>query len=99
MIQMLSFSLSLHASLLFFLLMVRRPPRSTRTDPLFPATTLFRALQRVERAGRVVLRVRAGQDRRIGLERLGAALVDGLVGHYVVGDALGLQPEIGRAHV
>src|SRR3546814_10516387 len=26
-----------------FLLMVRRPPRSTRTDTLFPYTTLFRA--------------------------------------------------------
>src|SRR3546814_15681092 len=24
--------------------MVRRPPRSTRTDPLFPYTTLFRSL-------------------------------------------------------
>src|SRR3546814_18110970 len=26
-----------------FLLMIRRPPRSTRTDTLFPYTTLFRA--------------------------------------------------------
>src|SRR3546814_1989098 len=25
--------------------MIRRPPRSTRTDPLFPDTTLFRSLQ------------------------------------------------------
>src|SRR3546814_14352899 len=29
-------------SLLFFL-MIRRPPRSTRTDTLFPYTTLFRS--------------------------------------------------------
>src|SRR3546814_1772281 len=29
---------------LFFLLMIRRPPRSTRTDTLFPYTTLFRSL-------------------------------------------------------
>src|SRR3546814_2571403 len=28
----------------FFFLMIRRPPRSTRTDTLFPYTTLFRAL-------------------------------------------------------
>src|SRR3546814_15415603 len=28
---------------LFFFLMIRRPPRSTRTDTLFPYTTLFRA--------------------------------------------------------
>src|SRR3546814_5171659 len=26
-----------------FLLMIRRPPRSTRTDTLFPYTTLFRS--------------------------------------------------------
>src|SRR3546814_5020950 len=33
-----SFSFSL-----FFFLMIRRPPRSTRTDTLFPYTTLFRS--------------------------------------------------------
>src|SRR3546814_16574968 len=27
----------------FFFLMIRRPPRSTRTAPLFPYTTLFRS--------------------------------------------------------
>src|SRR3546814_8898064 len=32
--------LSLH---IFFFLMIRRPPRSTRTDTLFPNTTLFRS--------------------------------------------------------
>src|SRR3546814_15058438 len=30
-------------SMLFFFLMIRRPPRSTRTDTLFPYTTLFRS--------------------------------------------------------
>src|SRR3546814_10670303 len=30
-------------SYLFFFLMIRRPPRSTRTDTLFPYTTLFRS--------------------------------------------------------
>src|SRR3546814_12565347 len=34
----------LHADL-FFLLMIRRPPRSTRTDTLFPYTTLFRSVE------------------------------------------------------
>src|SRR3546814_11019172 len=29
---------------LFFFLMIRRPPRSPRTDTLFPYTTLFRSL-------------------------------------------------------
>src|SRR3546814_12172251 len=30
----------------FFFLMIRRPPRSTRTDTLFPYTTLFRSHDR-----------------------------------------------------
>src|SRR3546814_8061159 len=34
---------------MFFFLMMRRPPRSTRTDTLFPYTTLFRS-RHVERA-------------------------------------------------
>src|SRR3546814_12530203 len=33
--------------LLFFFLMIRRPPRSTRTDTLFPYTTLFRSPRKV----------------------------------------------------
>src|SRR3546814_11117704 len=33
-----------------FFLMIRRPPRSTRTDTLFPYTTLFRSDQRGARA-------------------------------------------------
>src|SRR3546814_1530719 len=34
----------------FFFLMIRRPPRSTRTDTLFPYTTLFRSV--IARIGR-----------------------------------------------
>src|SRR3546814_4605102 len=30
--------------IVFFFLMIRRPPRSTRTDTLFPYTTLFRSV-------------------------------------------------------
>src|SRR3546814_11367701 len=30
---------------LFFFLMIRRPPRSTRTDTLLPYTTLFRSVR------------------------------------------------------
>src|SRR3546814_4765874 len=33
-----------------FFLMMRRPPRSTRTDTLFPYTTLFRSLSRGKRS-------------------------------------------------
>src|SRR3546814_19950510 len=39
----------------FFFLMIRRPPRSTRTDTLFPYTTLFRS-------GRFERQVRHRQD-------------------------------------
>src|SRR3546814_13038244 len=33
-----------------FFLMIRRPPRSTRTDTLFPYTTLFRSAKRMGRS-------------------------------------------------
>src|SRR3546814_18547235 len=48
-----------HSFCLFFL-MLRRPPRSTRTDTLFPYTTLFRSLAAFLRravVGKVVARV------------------------------------------
>src|SRR3546814_4894807 len=35
--------LSVGVFVFFFFLMIRRPPRSTRTDTLFPYTTLFRS--------------------------------------------------------
>src|SRR3546814_8299506 len=40
---------------MFFFLMIRRPPRSTRTDTLFPYTTLFRSRRKgkeTRRAGK-----------------------------------------------
>src|SRR3546814_11376077 len=36
------------SSCCFFFLMIRRPPRSTRTDTLFPYTTLFRSVVRAD---------------------------------------------------
>src|SRR3546814_6009205 len=36
---------------IFFFLMIRRPPRSTRTDTLFPYTTLFRSMVGTRNAG------------------------------------------------
>src|SRR3546814_11386050 len=52
-----------------FFLMIRRPPRSTRTDTLFPCTTLFRsAKRRLPRprscGGRPVRRVQSDRWRR-----------------------------------
>src|SRR3546814_799553 len=40
----MSLCILVFCSLLFFFLMIRRPPKSTRTDTLFPYTTLFRSL-------------------------------------------------------
>src|SRR3546814_3340461 len=42
--------------------MIRRPPRSTRTDTLFPYTTLFRSAG--ERSGFCLLRIARECDRR-----------------------------------
>src|SRR3546814_16469093 len=62
--------------------MVRRPPRSTRTDTLFPYTTLFRSLQR-EGGVRGSHRVAGGEDDTLAhLEGEGLA---------VVGDGPGLR--------
>src|SRR3546814_2740345 len=40
--------------------MIRRPPRSTRTDTLFPYTTLFRSVPRQEHAADCVARLQDG---------------------------------------
>src|SRR3546814_15462605 len=41
-----------------FFLMIRRPPRSTRTDTLFPYTTLFRSLENADRQPRMLFNQR-----------------------------------------
>src|SRR3546814_16451545 len=53
--------------LFVFVLMIRRPPRSTRTDTLFPYTTLFRSDRR-----RHDLRAAAGVDLAVDAQRFGA---------------------------
>src|SRR3546814_12348863 len=66
----------------FFVLMIRRPPRSTRTDTLFPYTTLFRSdLRGAEQAagfrrlGQVQRHhVGAGQQLGQGVGRLDVAV-------------------------
>src|SRR3546814_10291714 len=59
----------------FFFLMIRRPPRSTRTDTLFPYTTLFRSHRRADRA-------------RGALDLVGRDVVVAEDGHARVGDDL-----------
>src|SRR3546814_4133401 len=49
--------------------MIRRPPRSTRTDTLFPYTTLFRSAHLVDaEAGAVEARLVSGCGRALGIE-------------------------------
>src|SRR3546814_14392035 len=45
----------------FFFLMIRRPPRSTRTDTLVPYTTLFRSLAGVDLPGEARVHHRRGE--------------------------------------
>src|SRR3546814_14571287 len=59
--------------------MIRRPPGSTRTDTLFPYTTLFRSLG--------VLRIVDGVGAAIEAARLEPA-VRGHVAHHVVAECL-----------
>src|SRR3546814_19597250 len=77
---------------LSFFLMIRRPPRSTRTDTLFPYTTLFRSIvgQHLGVEGRLLAR-------GIGVE-MPAHRLD-LLGDCARAAALGALEQIGRAHV
>src|SRR3546814_5344852 len=61
-------------SFLFFFLMIRRPPRSTRTDTLFPYTTLFRsrkllAIGQQQLVGRLALVDEVAEHRGLRLAR------------------------------
>src|SRR3546814_11348063 len=53
-----------------FFLMIRRPPRSTRTDTLFPYTTLFRSARRLQLPGHRGRQVESGGRRRRGGQRV-----------------------------
>src|SRR3546814_8106861 len=69
---------------MFVFLMIRRPPRSTRTDTLFPYTTLFRSRNerqrdrgaRLSRDARICAPVRcdAGARRRAARRRRGTGV-------------------------
>src|SRR3546814_17644860 len=43
--------------------MIRRPPRSTRTDTLFPYTTLFRSFGALDDRGRALFAIREPRPR------------------------------------
>src|SRR3546814_15094977 len=69
--------------------MIRRPPRSTRTDTLFPYTTLFRSLYEAVSAGRRL----AGMEHWLPLfeERLDT-LFDHLGGNDLIVREAGTAP-------
>src|SRR3546814_14586604 len=78
--------ITLFMLILFFFLRIRRPPRSTRTDTLFPYTTLFRSQGEVQRglfvdrrdaheAGDLELQATARGDESIRLARHHARLL------------------------
>src|SRR3546814_19850368 len=66
--------------------MIRRPPRSTRTDTLFPYTTLFRSATEANVAGDA-RRGRARSHR--GLLHRRAAIIGAEVDGDIVGGVLG----------
>src|SRR3546814_2011230 len=56
--------------------MIRRPPRSTRTDTLFPYTTLFRSIGRNYDAGAVAVGRKIHVTELVAVRRAGAVVVD-----------------------
>src|SRR3546814_5150710 len=82
----------------FFFLMIRRPPRSTRTDTLFPYTTLFRSIGEDALGNRKAPFGKAvdllGVEHIIAFEERDAALpfpfaLDGLAALILRGDGTG----------
>src|SRR3546814_7090924 len=74
--------------------MIRRPPRSTRTDTLFPYTTLFRSLQTEEQFSDIVLKTSADG----GVTRLGdVARIELGAAEYGLRALLDNQPAVGIA--
>src|SRR3546814_12786626 len=92
-------------SVFFFFLMIRRPPRSTRTDTLFPYTTLFRSQAGIDRRRERRIVEGHGHVRPFGLadflprradvvaRRLHAEVGGVLVVALVVGNQLDLDVE------
>src|SRR3546814_2097627 len=88
---------------IIFFLMIRRPPRSTRTDTLFPYTTLFRSCRTAHPAPQLRHALARGwrrYPRHPGVARSFRTQHYRLLleGHNE-DDARADQPEIGRAHV
>src|SRR3546814_20531348 len=95
----------------FFFLRIRRPPRSTRTDTLFPYTTLFRSqvakMKCIPLDGQVFIKIvkfvpngAASLLERTALrEQFPGRILHGLRSLLSFGVELPCQSQIGRAHV
>src|SRR3546814_16231642 len=95
--------------------MIRRPPRSTRTDTLFPYTTLFRskavlmaaidrAFAQLENTAARAAEQAAALSKIAALTRREQAVLEGLADgspNKIIAFELGVssRTEIGRAHV
>src|SRR3546814_14520933 len=75
--------------------MIRRPPRSTRPDPLFPYTTLFRSLL-LGRRGQGLHLALEGADARV--EGCRVAVLEPQVEAADDGDAYGYEQEDDGVH-
>src|SRR3546814_7741612 len=73
--------------------MIRRPPRSTRTDTLFPYTTLFRSLVDRQLRGLRQARAELGERIRQVLQRIDAVATE----IELLQLAAGIQPRLGNA--
>src|SRR3546814_8486509 len=78
--------------------MIRRPPRSTRTDTLFPYTTLFRSAVHADEGATAIPR---RQQRRIveSQPQRSHVRAERIVRHDGPCHEVGLLRQIGRAHV
>src|SRR3546814_14031782 len=87
----------------FFFLRIRRPPRSTRTDTLFPYTTLFRSFGQAVDQGQqaIIVDPAAGLalGRRAQVVLIGVDLRKGLDRYDPRATQALDEQEIGRAHV
>src|SRR3546814_4960665 len=86
--------------------MIRPPPESTRTDPLFPYPTLFRSVTELERVTQTPEQIYAAGG--ITVHKVGELIGARLDGVHLPGDLseetayainYALAAQIGRAHV
>src|SRR3546814_602095 len=66
--------------------MIRRPPRSTRTDTLFPYTTLFRSQQQPAALGGIIVDVLLLEEAVVDIAVRIAAIEDEARGWHILGN-------------